>query len=307
MTCMPGRTHTGVLPEMGVGEVELAERLAGHVEVLASEIGERCIDGAYSELERAAVYIETEFEEMGYELEGQEFEVEGVKVRNIEVEITGSGKMDEVVVVGAHYDSAQGTPGADDNASGVAVLLELARMLKGMKAERTVRFVAFVNEEPPWFQTGDMGSVRYAKMCKERGDDIVAMLSLEMLGYYSDEPGSQHYPSPFASLYPDTGNFVAFVGNTGSGSLVRRCVKVFREHVEFPSEGAAAPASIPGVGFSDHWSFWQEGWKALMVTDTAFNRYEHYHEATDTAEKVDAEKMARVTEGLRWVVEDLSR
>jgi Zn-dependent M28 family amino/carboxypeptidase len=272
--------------------------------VLAGEIGERCIDGSYEELERAAEYIEGQLGEMGYETADQWYEVEGVKVRNIEVAIEGS---ENVVVVGAHYDSAPGTPGADDNASGVAVLLELARMMKGKQTGRTVRFVAFVNEEPPWFQTQDMGSVRYAQMCKERGDRVRAMLSLEMLGYYSQEEGSQHYPPPFSSFYPEVGNFVAFVGNTGSGSLVRRCVKVFRTSVKFPSEGAAAPASIPGVGFSDHWSFWQQGWKAVMVTDTAFNRYEHYHEGTDTVEKVDEERMALVTVGLVGVVEDLSR
>ncbi len=307
ITCMPGRTHTGALPALDGGEEELAERLAGHVQVLAGEIGERCIDGSYEELGRAAEYVESQFEQMGYETKDQWYEVGGVKVRNIEVSIAGASDPEEVVVVGAHYDSALGTPGADDNASGVAVLLELARTMGGKETGRTVRFVAFVNEEPPWFQTDDMGSVRYAGMCKERGDRVKAMLSLEMLGCYSDEEGSQKYPPPFSSFYPEVGNFVAFVGNTGSGSLVRRCVKVFRRSVEFPSEGAAAPASIPGVGFSDHWSFWQQGWKAVMVTDTAFNRYAHYHEGTDTVEKVDAERMARVTVGLVGVVEELSR
>jgi Zn-dependent M28 family amino/carboxypeptidase len=165
--------------------------------------------------------------------------------------------------------------------------------------------VLFVNEEPPFFATDGMGSFVHAKRAKERNEKIVAMLSLETMGYYSETKGSQHYPFPFSYLYPDTGNFIGFVGNLKSGALVRKIVRLFREHAEFPSEGIAAPAFIPGIGWSDHWSFWQHGYPALMVTDTAPFRYRHYHTPEDTEDKIDYEKLARVTIGLKAVVEGL--
>jgi Zn-dependent M28 family amino/carboxypeptidase len=209
-------------------------------------------------------------------------------------------------VIGAHYDSVAGTAGANDNASGVAALLELGRLLKKTKPERTVRLVAFVNEEPPWFQTEEMGSLVYARRAKKRGERIVAMLALETIGCYSDLPKSQHYPAPFNMFYPDTGNFIAFVGNLRSRSLLRRAIGTFRATTPFPSEGVAAPESISGIGWSDHWSFWQEGYPALMVTDTAPFRYLHYHESEDTPEKLDYERMARVVTGLGRVAMELA-
>jgi Zn-dependent M28 family amino/carboxypeptidase len=303
---MPDRSHEGALPALTDADADLSKRLAEHVEALAGGIGERHIHSRVEELEKAAQYVEARLESMGYEVTRQPFEVGRVTVRNLEVSIQGRTKPKEVVVVGAHYDSVPGTPGANDNASGVASLLELARLLRQSSPERTIRLVAYVNEEPPWFQTEDMGSVHHARLCKERGDDVVGMLALETMGYYSDEPGSQHYPPLFATFYPDTGNFIAFVGNTRSRSLVRRCVQAFRSSTAFPSEGAAAPAAIPGVGFSDHWSYWQQGWEAVMVTDTAYNRYAHYHEPTDTPDVVDTDSLARVTRGLVHVILDLA-
>jgi Zn-dependent M28 family amino/carboxypeptidase len=303
---MPDRSHEGALPALTEADADLSKRLAAHVEELAGVIGERCIHGHLEELEKAALYVEARFESMGYQVARQPFQVDSLTVRNLEVSIPGRTKPKEVIVVGAHYDSVPGTPGASDNASGGASLLELARLLRDSSPERTIRLVAYVNEEPPWFQTDDMGSVHHARRCKERGDDVQAMLSLETMGYYSDEPGSQHYPPLFATFYPDTGNFIAFVGNTRSRSLVRRCVRAFRSSTEFPSEGAAAPASIPGVGFSDHWSYWQQGYEAVMVTDTAFNRYAHYHEPTDLPDRVDTDRLARVTRGLHHVILDLA-
>jgi hypothetical protein len=147
-----------------------------------------------------------------------------------------------------------------------------------------------------------MGSVRYARRCRQRDEQIVAMLSLETIGYYSDAPGSQQYPFPFGLLYPSEGNFIGFVGNVSSGDLVRTAIGAFRQHARFPSEGAAVPASIQGVGWSDHWSFWQVGYPGIMVTDTAPFRYPHYHRREDTPDKVDYARMARVVAGLEHVV-----
>ena len=179
-------------------------------------------------------------------------------------------------------------------------------MLKDAKLSRTIRYVAFVNEEPPFFQSDKMGSVVYAKRCKERGEKIVAMLTPETIGCYFDEPGSQKYPSILGWFYPKVGNFIIFVGESESGSLVSKCVGLFRQYAQFPSEGGAAPKSIEGVGWSDHWSFSRHGYPALMITDTAPFRYPHYHTARDTPDKCDYDRMARVVEAVARVVEHLA-
>jgi Zn-dependent M28 family amino/carboxypeptidase len=199
-----------------------------------------------------------------------------------------------------------GTVGADDNATGVAAILELARMLHDSKLRKTIRFVLFVNEEPPFFQTDTMGSLVYARQLKRENAAVSAMLSLEMLGYYSEASGSQKYPAALGWLYPSQGNFIGFVGKADSPELVRRAIRSFRETTSFPSEGVAAPVEWPGVGWSDHWSFWQAGYPAIMITDTAIFRNPYYHTPRDTADKLDFAKMARVVEGIRRVVEDLS-
>jgi Zn-dependent M28 family amino/carboxypeptidase len=203
--------------------------------------------------------------------------------------------------VGAHNYPARGPPGPNDNATGVAAVFEIARALKDAHLPRTIRYVAFVNEEPPFFQTELMGSAVYAKACKARGEKIVAMITPETIGYYSDAKGSQHYPMMLGLFYPRVGNFIAFVGESGSQDLVARCVASFRGHTQFPSEGGAAPSWIEGVGWSDHWSFQREGYPALMVTDTAPFRYKHYHTPQDTPDKIDYDRTARVVAGLvRW-------
>jgi Zn-dependent M28 family amino/carboxypeptidase len=185
-------------------------------------------------------------------------------------------------------------------------MLELARLMAAAKPARTVRFVAFVNEELPFYRTGEMGSRLYARRSRERGENIVAMLSLETIGYYSDRPGSQRYPFPLGLFYPGTGNFLAFVSNLGSRPLLHRALRAFRRHAAFPSEGVAAPAFIPGVDWSDHWSFWAEGYGAIMVTDTAPYRYPYYHTAHDTPDKVDYERLARVVTGLHGMLVELA-
>jgi Zn-dependent M28 family amino/carboxypeptidase len=286
MTAMPDRPYAGPLPPLSGEGRALSLRLRLHVAALAA--AERNTD-----LETPARYIEAAFSRLGFEPRSQYFESAGRKVRNIEA---GSGS----IVVGAHYDTVPGSPGADDNASGVAVLIELAAM------KLPVRFVAFANEEMPYFLGPEMGSWMWAKRARERGDTVLAMFSLEMLGYYSDAPGSQVYPFPLSFFYPDRADFIAFVGDLGARGLVHRSIKSFRRHAQFPSHGVAAPGFIPGVSWSDHWSFRRHGFPAIMITDTAFYRYPHYHLPTDTPEKLDYERMARVTLGLAAMLRDLA-
>ncbi len=305
MMKMPGHSHTGPLPPLTTEEVQLRDRLRGHVTVLAEEIGERNTR-RYRALRQAADYIATRFREAGLEVREEPYRVDDKEVVNLAVEVKGAIHPDEIVVIGAHYDTVPGSPGANDKGSGVAALLELARLFAHKKPERTVRFVAFVNEEPPYFQPDGMGSRVYARHARERGEKIVAMLSLETIGWYSDQPKSQHYPPPFNLFYPDTGNFIGFVGDLGSRALLYRAIGTFRATTQFPSEGLAAPGWIQGIGWSDHWSFRQEGYPAVMVTDTAPFRYHFYHEAEDTPEKLDYGRMARVVAGIERVVAELS-
>ncbi len=302
---MPGDSHRGPLEPLSSPARDLQGRLQEHVRQLATRIGERSI-WRVEGLEAAADYIQGHLERSGYAVATQPVPVQGLSVRNLEAQIQGGALADEILLVGAHYDSVHGSPGANDNASGVAALLELARMMAARRSARTVRFVAFVNEEPPFFQTSAMGSRAYAKRARARGENVVAMLSLETMGYYTREPGSQRYPFPFRYFYPDRGDFIGFVGNLSSRHLVRRAISSFRRNAAFPSEGIAAPAWITGVGWSDHASFWTEGYAAIMITDTALFRYEHYHAATDTPDKLDFACLARVVEGLDHVMQDLA-
>jgi hypothetical protein len=305
MIRMPGQSYRGPLPPLTDEEVAVRDRLARHVEALAGTIGRRHVWRPRA-LEQAGSYVEECLRGLELEVGTQAFEAQGETVRNIEAERRGLSLPEQIVLVGAHYDTVPETPGADDNASGVAALLEMARLLPPGQQARSVRFVAFVNEEPPFFRTAAMGSRVYARRCRERGEDLVAVLVLESVGYYADTPGSQSYPFPFSLLYPHTGDFAAFVGNVSSGGLVRRVVGAFRAHATLPSEGGAIPGWIPGIGWSDHWAFWREGYPALMVTDTAPFRNPHYHTAEDTPETLDLDRMARLVVGLAKAVAELS-
>lgn len=305
MIWMPGRSFAGAAAPLATHEQTLRQRLERHVRQLADKIGPRHV-GRPEALEQAARYIEAQLQALGLKVNRQPYKVGRQRVYNIEAVLPGGALTDQIVVLGAHYDSWAGTPGANDNGSGVAALLEIARLLTGRSLPRTVRLVAFVNEEPPYFQTERMGSLVYARACKERGDRVTAMLSLETMGFYSDEPGSQRYPLPLRLVYPDRGNFVAFVGNLGSMGLVRRAVGSFRRHTDFPSEGAALPGWIPGVGWSDHWSFWQAGYAAVMVTDTAPFRYGQYHTMQDVPSRLVYPRFARVVAGVARVAAELA-
>jgi len=305
MTQMPLRSYKGTLPPLSDQQQELARWLAEHDAHLSVTIGERNIHRLGS-LNATREYLHNNLVQAGYAVSEKPYAVEGHVASNLEAELVGSDTAAGVVIVGAHYDSVAGTVGADDNASGVAALLELARMLRGSKLRRTVRFVLFDNEEPPYFQTEQMGSFVYARRLRRDGVPVSAMISLEMLGFYSDAPASQKYPAVLSLFYPSRGDFIGFVGNSESRDLVRRATRRFRESAMFPSEGVAAPASWPGIGWSDQWSFWQQGFPAIMITDTAIFRYPYYHTARDTQEKINFDKMARVVEGIRNVVVSLA-
>ena len=302
MIWMPGKGYSGALPPLSAAQTALRDALRSDLEKLAGEISERNVF-KYENMNAAADFIEASFSGAGHKVTRQSYEADKRIFYNIEAELPGTDRRDEIVVVGAHYDSVPGAPGANDNGTGMVAVMAMARAFAGKRPSRTVRFVAFANEEPPYFQTPKMGSRVYAKRCRERNENIVAMFTPETIGYFDDTPGSQEYPWPFSLFYPSTGNFVAFVGNYSSRKCVRKSIAAFRNGVDFPSEGAALPEFIPAAGLSDHWAFWQEGYPGFMVTDTAFYRYCHYHTSEDTVDKIDFDRLARVVEGLTRVVE----
>lgn len=307
MSRMPGSSFSGEVPELKAGELQLEGQLRSHVEVLAGSIGERNL-WKYDNLLLAADYIESEFLSIGLNVRSIYYEASGKTSRNIEAEIGGGGETQEIIVIGAHYDSLVGTVGANDNASGVAALLELARLCSKSRPRKTIRFVAFVNEEPPYFKSPHMGSRVYAQKAQQRGDRIVGMISLETIGYYTDEPLSQKFPLPLLRFfYPRKGNFIAFVGSYRHGQLLRRSLMAFRESAVFPSEGIIAPGWLLGIDWSDHWSFWEAGYPAMMVTDSALFRYPFYHTTNDTPDKINYPALARVTSGLQAVVKELGK
>ena len=301
---MPGESFKGQIPDLSANQNVIREKLKKCIKTIASEIGERNVF-EYDKLCEAARFIEESFTQKNHEVNLQPYNVYGKTCVNIELELRGKIKEEEIVIIGAHYDTVAGSPGANDNGSGVATMLELANFFSKKDVDRTLRFVAFVNEEPPFFQSGKMGSRVYARNCSKHKEKICAMLSLETLGYYSEKEHSQSYPVPLSLFYPSTGNFVGFVGNLASGQLVRRIIKTFRNSISFPSEGAVLPSWMTGIGWSDQWSFWQSGYQAVMVTDTALFRYPYYHTPEDTPEHIDYDRLTLVVQGLQKVIEDL--
>ncbi len=275
----------------------LTFRLRTHVRALAGEIGERNVFAPQA-LQRAAAYIENEWSAQGYGVERVEYDVSEIRCANLVATRPGRARQSEILVIGAHYDSVVGSPGANDNASGVAALLEISRMFEALEPNLSVRFVAFVNEEPPFFWTRQQGSMAYAQTVRRRGDDIRLMASLETIGCYSSEPGSQSYPPLFRFFYPDRGNFVGIVSDFRSRAAMRQLASAFRAQSDFPLQSVSTFRFVPGVAWSDHHSFWRQGYPAVMVTDTAFYRYRHYHAPTDAADKLSYPEFAQVTFGL---------
>ncbi len=278
-------------------QIRMVSALQMHVQRLAGDIGERNVFHPAA-LNDAASYIESEWNRQGYAVSQLAYEVSGTRCANLEVVRNGNARRREILLIGAHYDSVVGSPGANDNASGVAALLETSRKFAAIEPAMTVRFVAFVNEEPPFFMSNQQGSMVYAKAARHRGDGIRLMASIETVGWYSNRPGSQHYPPLFNLFYPDRGNFIGMVSDFRSGTAMRRVAQAFKAHSDFPLQTVATFRFIPGVTWSDHRSFWRQGYRAIMITDTAPYRYRHYHSADDTSDKLAYPEFARVTLGL---------
>ncbi|CAG1010170.1 Aminopeptidase S [Phycisphaerales bacterium] len=311
-TKMPGVSHAGPLPALTEDQRDLSAELRANVEELAGPLAGRNVFNP-ARLRACEEFLSARLGECGRPVTRQEFDCRGQTVANFQVEFPGAERPGEILVVGAHYDAVELSrglcPAANDNGSGTAAVLALARRFarRGAACGRTVRFVLWVNEEPPFFWTDLMGSLVYARACRAKAENIVGMITPETLGCYSEVEGSQRYPlGLFKRWYPARGDFVAFLGMHEAAALVRRSVELFREHCRFPSIGVALPAIIPHVGASDHWSFWKCGYPALMVTDTAPYRYRWYHTEDDTPDKMNFECMARVVEGLASVVETLA-
>lgn len=303
---MPGVSYRGTPPPLDAEGQALRERLRGHVLTLSQRIGERHVWRPET-LRETASYIERQWRDAGLDPIRQPVPVCSTRFDNIEVRLAGTGTRRATLVIGAHYDTVRGTPGADDNASGVAILLEVARRLQGRAFDHPVHLVAFVNEEEPFFGSRAMGSLNLARRLRDADEEVLGMISLEMLGYYSDAPGSQRYPPLVGHFYPDTGNFVAGVGNLGSRAWVRRVVGALRRHATLPTEGLAAPVALVGdIRRSDHWAFWTVGYPAMMLTDTADFRTPYYHGPDDTPETLNYDAMARLTEALIAAIIDLA-
>lgn len=285
---------------------ETAVRLRETVAHLSEGIGERNLMKR-AKLGEAVQYLYRTLESLDYKVDRHTFTVSEVECVNLIAELVGNATPKEIVLVGAHYDSVQGSPGANDNGSGVAALLEIARQLRGKNFAKTIRFVLFANEEPPYFQRdGQMGSWVYARACRMRGDDIKIVLSLETMGYYTDEPQSQKYPALLSAMYPSTGNFIGFISDVPSRKHLSSTVAIFKKHCNVDAQLGAFPRDLQGVGWSDHWSFWQEGYPGIMITDTALFRYPHYHLASDTADKLEYNRFAQVVDGIAKTVVELA-
>jgi len=281
-------------------------KLHGHVRQLTVDIGSRSVY-EYDKIEATREYIVSRLKAFGYIPSLQTYTYSGRKYSNVIASIRGAKLPDETVIIGAHYDTVFGTPGADDNASAVATLLEIARALKGFSLDRTLKLIFFVIEEPPVFRSEHMGSYVYAKEAKERNENIKSMISLEMLGYYANEKEGQSFPFPLMSLiYPSTPNFIAVVGNLSSRNLVRKVKNSLRASCGIPVETLSAFSFVPGVDFSDHRSFWKMGYPAVMITDTAFYRNPNYHTETDTIDTLDFDKMSDLLRGLIQAAKDLT-
>jgi len=279
-------------------------RLEAGVRALAERFHPR--DSTHvANLDAAAGWIRSEMERAGAAVTEQTWSAGGETYRNVVARIGPGGE--ERIVVGAHYDTCGPYPGADDDASGVAGLLELARLLAAKPPPLAVELVAYSLEEPPYFGTPQMGSAQHADSLAGAGVRVRAMLSLEMIGYFSDAPGSQSYlhfaPLGWLRSHPDRANFIAVVGNLGGEELVRRVQRAMRAAGgPVPVESINAPGWMPGIDFSDHRSYWARGFPAVMITDTAFLRNANYHEPSDTPETLDFARMAAVVAAVHEAV-----
>lgn len=303
----PAGTRTAVVDPMTTGQQKyVADRLQQHVEYLAGTLGARNLHAFPKQLHAAEKYIEDALTGFGYKVEKQEFEVDGKKTSNLVAEIKGTKHPEEIIIFGAHYDTCYHSTGANDNGSGIAAVLEMAHTMRDMKPERTVRFVAFTNEEPPYFRSEDMGSCHYANLCKSRNENIVGMFAVETIGYYRDEKGSQKYPVPgMGWFFGNRANYLAFVGNFNSRGLINDSLRYFKANCGLPTKGVSAPSFISGIDWSDQLYFWKNGFKGVMVTDTALYRDPNYHTEHDLPGNLNYYLMADIVSGLTNVAMSL--
>ncbi len=304
MTCMPGSANPGPLPPLDPTGQALREALRADVTYLAETIGERSLR-VPTQLQASADWLTVQLRDAGWSVRELPYTCRGQRVRNLVAERRGTLLPGEIVVLGAHYDSVERSPGADDNASGVAGLLAVARALGRVELARTVRLVAFVNEEPPWFRGPLMGSRIVASAFLQAGDQLHDVLVLDAIGYYCSGD-CQAYPPPLSLFYPSEGRFVAFVGRIQDWWRLRRTVGLFREAVPMPSEGLAAPRLVPGIDYSDHLAFWDVGYPGLLITDAPTYRNPGYHRSSDLPATLDWERLTWVTRGLVALVRQLA-
>ncbi|ALP52002.1 hypothetical protein Tel_01965 [Candidatus Tenderia electrophaga] len=285
-----------------INQTDCTNILKYHVQSLAGEIGERHT-GRHHALQQAADYISRQWLAMGYEVERQAFKARGKDVENLQVTRRGVKSPDDIILVCAHYDSAKDCPGANDNASGIAALLELSRYFARVDPDRSVRFVALTNEKPPFHGTEKSGSWIYAHQARQRSDNIRSAVILESLGYYNNTLGSQLYPALMGAFYPKQANFVAMTSNLASMRTMHRFARCFKKHCSLLCEPMIAPNFLPWVKWSDNSPFWLNGYHAFMVSDTSLYRYPFYNSPRDTPEKIDYQCLTFVTVGLAETLE----
>ena len=293
-----GFTGSGTYVPPGKTE-KLEAALLEHVKKLSVEIPKNS-RSSYDSVKLSAEYIRGEFKKAGYRSAYQEYKINNMSFRNISAIKEAANK--RLIIIGAHYD-AYFNPGADDNMSSVAVLLETAKAAFDLDPSYSVNFVAFVNEEPPNFRTDTMGSYVYARNLKEEDADLEGAIILECVGFYSDKPASQTYPPLFGFFYPNKGNFLALISNFSSSKFAGTVEKAFKGSTSLPLKKAVTFDFVPGVDFSDNWGFWKVGYPAVMLTDTAFFRNPNYHSSHDTFETLDYQKMSEIVTTLTHFIE----
>jgi hypothetical protein len=282
-----------------------SSKLETHVRTISEKMFPRD-PGHQENLDRVAEYIRHAFASANGIVSDQPFDVKGKTYRNIIADFGPETR--EMIIVGAHYDAVEDTPGSDDNAGGIAGLLELAGLLGKTKPARRVELVAYTLEEPPYFGTKFMGSAVHAESLKRQNKSVHLMISLEMIGCFSDVPGSQEMPSSLIKpFYPNRGDFIAVVGKIGHGGIVRRVKRAMRSASNLPVYSLNAPRFLPGIDFSDHVNYWDAGYKALMITDTAFYRNARYHTIKDTPDTLDYRRMTRVIQGVYAAILDFAQ
>jgi len=275
-------------------------QLESHVRTLSESFHPRNFRQV-DNLNATADYIAGHFASAGGRVSTQPFSVNGAEYRNVSAQF--GPKEGPRWIIGAHYDTHDDTPGADDNASGVAGLLELARLFGENPPDARIELVAYPLEEPPFFGSGQMGSARHAQALNLETDPVRGVVVLEMIGYFSDEHGSQRHPSQLLRLiYPEKGNFITVVGRWEDRRFVKQMKGAMQGATPLPVESIAAPVEVPGIDFSDHRNYWPLDLPAIMITDTAFYRNDHYHTAGDTYDTLDYERMAMAVTAVRAAI-----